>query len=363
MKKITFYIILSLIMVTTSCDRIFQFGGEQELDGFGNQLNDQQLVIEAYINDMDTIQRVRLSKTLPLKSDEPIELVEDADVKVITNENTYQYQFVDSLGSYVAEFTGLPDINYQLEINYQGETYFSSAIMADLQQFEIDSIEIRKAIYDFSHFRYFDPDAPFRALDGEEILITKDENYEVQDTLLGNKAIVHNVIYLDPDDNTYLTDYQYGDLAEFWFSPQPYIIDAAREGEVMNVFKIYLYAKESQIEQNYYRFDVKRFGRSWLQPGQIIVANDFAIGENISGIEFPGYFVVGDEVEFSMHGISLEAYNFYTSLQNTIQNDGGGFSPPPGNPVTNIFDAEGNPALGFFEVSRVARVTRIVQGD
>jgi hypothetical protein len=354
---------LVIFIALSSCDRIFQFGGEQELDGFGNQLDDPRLVIEAYINDMDTVQMVRLSKTLPLKSDEPIELVEDATIKVTTNGITYEYQYVDSLNSFAAKFTGEPDVNYQLEIDYQGKTYRSSAVMANLQQFEIDSIEIRKGIYDFSHFRYFDPDAPFRDLDGEEILITKDENYEIQDTLLGNKAIVHNVIYLDPEDNTYLEDYKYGDLAEFWFSPQPYIINAAQEGEVMNVYKIYLYAKESQIDQNYYRFDIKRFGRSWLQPGQIIVANDFAIGENISGIEFPGFFVVGDEVEFSMYGISLEAYNFYTSLQNTINNDGGGFSPPPGNPVTNIFDEDGKPALGFFEVAKVARVTKIVQGE
>ena len=361
MKHLVIYFLILIFL--SSCDRIFQFGGEQELDGFDNQLNMPRLVVEAYINDMDTVQTVRLTKTLPLKSNDPIELVNDATVTITTDENTFVYQYIDSLSSYAAKFTGEPDVNYLLEINYQGNTFLSSAVMANLQQFEIDSIEIRKGIYDFSHFRYFDPDAPFRDLDGEEILITKDENYEVQDTLLGNKAIVHHVIYLDPVNNTYLADYQYGDLAEFWFSPQPYIINAAQEGEVMNVYKIYLYAKESQIDQNYYRFDIKRFGRSWLQPGQIIVANDFAIGENISGIEFPGFFIAGDEVEFSMYGISLEAYNFYTSLQNTINNDGGGFSPPPGNPVTNIFDEDGNPALGFFEVSRVARVTKNVQGE
>jgi hypothetical protein len=59
----------------------------------------------------------------------------------------------------------------------------------------------------------------------------------------------------------------------------------------------------------------------------------------------------------------LEAYNFYTSLLNTIQNDGGGFSPPPGNPVTNIFDQDGNPALGFFEVARLAKLTKTIQGQ
>jgi len=360
MKKLPLYLLF--ILALTSCDRVFEFGGEQTLDGFGNELDEPRLVIEAYINDMDTIQTVLLTKTLTLKSDEPIATVEDATVTVTTEDNVYNYSFVDSLDLFAAKYTGAPNVNYQLEVNYQGKIYRSSAVMADLQQFDIDSIEIRNAVFGLGHFRFFDPNAPFLDFSGEEILITKNTNYEIKDTLLGFNPIVHNVIYVNPRDNTYLADYYYGDLAEFWFSPEPYIINSAEVGQVMNIYQIYLYAKESQIDKNYYRFDVKRFGRSWRQPGQILIADDFVIGANISGVNFPGFFVEGDVVEFNMYGISLEAFNYYETLQNTINNDGGGFSPPPGNPVTNIFDEEGNPGLGLFEVSRMARVIKTIQG-
>lgn len=344
-----------------SCDRFLEFGGEESLDGFDPQLNEPRLVIEAYINDVDTIQRVKLSKTVNLKSDESIEIVQDAEVTVSTSEGIMEYNYVDSLQEYIAQYTGIPDVNYFLEVNWQNKTFTAQAEMANLQQFEIDSIEIRKAKFDFSHWRYFDPEAPFSDYEDEEILLTKDDSYEINDTLPGGRTTVHHVIYLDPRDNTFLTEYKYGDLAEFWFGPEPYVINAAEEGEIMNVYKIFMYAKESQIEENYYRFDVKRFGRSWLQPGQIIVADDFAVGENIDGIEFPGYFVQGDAVQFYMYGISREAYNYYTSLLNTMQNDGGGFSPPPGNPITNIQDENGDPGIGFFEVARVASIEKIVE--
>jgi len=361
MKNLLIYLLF--ILGLTSCDRIFEFGGEQTLDGFGNEMDEPQLVIEAYINDLDTVQTVYLSKTLSLKSLEPIEIVDDATITVTTQDNVYNYSYVDSLNLFAAKYTGEPNLNYQLKVDYQGQTFRSSAVMADLQDFEIDSIEIRNAVFGLGHFRFFDPNAPFTNFAGEEILITKNTNYEIRDTLLGFNPIVHNAIYINPRNNTYLADYYYGDLAEFWFSPEPYIINSAEEGEVMNVYQIYLYAKESKIDRNYYRFDVKRFGRSWRQPGQIITADDFVIGENISGINFPGFFIEGDIVEFNMFGISLEAYNYYETLQNTINNDGGGFSPPPGNPVTNIFDEEGNPGLGIFEVSRVARLTKAIRDN
>ena len=367
MKK---YILFLIPLLLFSCDRFFEFGGEEILDGFDNQLNDDKLVIEALITDVDTIQAIKLSQDINLKSENTIPVVSEALVQVSTDKETYIFEYVDSLMAFVANFRGIPNVDYHMEVKWKNKTYTAQAEMADLQQFDIDSIEIRKAVFDINHWRWFDPNAPFREefkddtiRSRKEILITKDDNYEYTDTLPGGKIITHNTIYINPKDDGFLEGYKYGDLAEFWFGPDPYIINAAEKGKVINVYKIYLYAKESKVERNYYRFDVKRFGRSWLQPGQIIVADDYAVKENISGIEFPGYFVPGDEVEFFMYGISKEAYNYYTSLLNTIQNDGGGFSPPPGNPVTNIHDEEGMPGLGFFEVARVAKLKKIVPGN
>jgi hypothetical protein len=63
-----------------------------------------------------------------------------------------------------------------------------------------------------------------------------------------------------------------------------------------------------------------------------------------------------------MYGISRNAYNFYLSLQSVLQNDGGNYSSIPGNPATNVFDDTGKPALGYFEVNKVASVKKIVKG-
>lgn len=368
MKKLI-YIGLVLIL-GTGCDRFLEFGGEEVLDEFDNRKVQEQLVVEGLITDMDTIQTIRVSKTNKLNSDLVGNTVSEATVQVLAQGETIPFDFVDSLQAYVARFKGIQGVTYRLEVEWQDKQFHATSEMADLQEFSVDSIEVRKAIFDFNHFRWFDLDAPFRqrfnnvadpAL--KQILITQDDDYEFTDTLPGGRLIKHSTIYVDPADGSFLEGYKYGDLAEFWFGPNPYVINAAEPDKVMNVYKIYLYSQESQIETNYYRFDVKRNGRSWLQPGQIIVADDFAIGENIAGIEFPGYFVEGDQVEFFMYGISREAYNFYTSLLNTMQNDGGGFSPPPGNPVTNIYDEAGNPGLGFFEVARVAYQQRIISGQ
>lgn len=360
MKKIILYI--TAIVLFASCDRFLEFGGEEVLDEYDLKIT-PQLVIQGMIVDEDTLQTVRLSLTKILNGKADNTAVSDALVLVSTGDEVIHYEYVDSLKLYAANFKAEPHVEYTLEVTWQEQKYIARESLADLQHFEIDSIEIRKANYDITHWRYFDQETPFRDYNGQPIVIATDPSRTIQDTLLGNEPIEHNVVYVDPQSHEFLEEYQYGDLGEFWFGAEPYIINAAQSGEMMNVYKIYMYAKESKVESNYYRFDVKRKGNSWLQPGQLIIADDFALEENIDGIEFPGYFVDGDEVEFIMYGISRRAYNFYLSLQSVLQNDGGNFSSIPGNPPTNIYDEEGNPGLGYFEVNRVARVKKVVKSE
>ncbi len=361
MRKIFIYI--SIITLLTGCDRFFEFGGEEVLDDYDLGI-EPKLVVEAMITEQDTIQAIRLSTTRSMYDKDQNLLVKNALVQVIGGGELYDYEYIDSVGLYLAQFKGMPQIEYVLEIDWNGKNYTARETMADLQHFEIDSIEIKKAVFDITHWRYFDMDTPFRSYRDKEILITVNPDYTIEDTLIGGVAFQHHVVYANPDNTSeVLETYKYGDLAEFWFGGDPYIIDAAREDRLMNVYKVYLHASESQIESNYYRFDIKRKGKSWLHPGQLIIANDFALRENISGIEFPGYFVEGDEVEFIMYGISRKAYNFYLSLQSVLQNDGGNFSSIPGNPQTNVFDEEGVPALGYFEVNKVATVKKVILAD
>lgn len=359
MKNLSILILTMFLL--TSCDRFLEIGGEEVLDELAIGV-EPKLVVEAMVTDLDTFQVVKLSTTKSLYAANQNRTVKNATVQVKGGGETHIYQYVDSLGSYLARFQGKPGVEYNLEIIWDGKRYSARETMADLQQFKIDSIEIRKAKYDFYHWRYFDPEAPFRSFKDQDILISLNPEYPTTDTLIGGTVYNHNAVYINPmNKKEVLATYKYGDLAEFWFGGEPYVIQAASEERVMNVYKVYLHSKESQVESNFYRFDIKRKGKSWLHPGQIIVANDFAIGANISGIEFPGYFVEGDEVEFIMYGISRQAYNFYLSLQSVLQNDGGNFSSIPGNPPTNVFDQEGRPALGYFEVNKVASVKRIVK--
>jgi hypothetical protein len=357
MKKLNLYFLLLLLL--TSCDRFFEIGGEEILDDLAIGV-EPKLVVEAIVTEQDTFQVVRLSTTSSIYGANQERVVKNATVNVRGGGENHPFQFQESAGAYVAEFKGKPGVEYTLEVNWNGKKFTARETMADLQHFDIDSIEIKKAMYDFYHWRYLDPEAPFRSFRNQEILITINPEYTTTDTLLGGAVFEHNVVYLHPGNREeVIATYKYGDLAEFWFGGDPYVIEAASEN-IMNVYKIYLHATESQVESNFYRFDIKRNGKSWLHPGQLFIANDFAIGANIRGIEFPGFFVEGDEAEFIMYGISRQAYNFYVSLQSVLRNDGGNYGSIPGNPPTNVFDENGRPALGYFEVNKVASVKKIV---
>jgi hypothetical protein len=58
-----------------------------------------------------------------------------------------------------------------------------------------------------------------------------------------------------------------------------------------------------------------------------------------------GYYI-------EMHSLTKEAYEFYQSLLQQFRTDGGGYSPSPASPPTNM----DNGALGFFRASAVSRV-------
>ena len=53
-----------------------------------------------------------------------------------------------------------------------------------------------------------------------------------------------------------------------------------------------------------------------------------------------------------MHSITKEAYDYYKALIQQFKTDGGGYSPSPASPPTNL----DNGALGFFRASAVNRV-------
>ena len=53
-----------------------------------------------------------------------------------------------------------------------------------------------------------------------------------------------------------------------------------------------------------------------------------------------------------MHSLTKEGYDYYKVLIQMFKTDGGGYSPSPASPPTNM----DNGALGFFRASAVNRV-------
>ena len=129
-------------------------------------------------------------------------------------------------------------------------------------------------------------------------------------------------------------------------------------------FKIpLLYFKEPKIEQNYYLFITFGLNRAW--PYSIL--SDEYLKDYVNGLDVckgisPDYWMTAyprtnadgsmDDYFIEMHSLTQDAYDYYKSLLNQFRTDGGGYSPSPASPPTNL----DNGALGFFRASSVNRV-------
>ncbi|SIS95367.1 DUF4249 family protein [Belliella pelovolcani] len=83
------------------------------------------------------------------------------------------------------------------------------------------------------------------------------------------------------------------------------------------------------------------------------------------GFELGGFpFREGDRVRLELFRLNRDAYDYLNQLVGLLFNDGGLFSPPPQNPVSNIrpVDGEGN-VLGYFMVSPYLGATVNINPD
>ena len=127
-----------------------------------------------------------------------------------------------------------------------------------------------------------------------------------------------------------------------------------------------IYFREPEDQKNYYMFN---FGSDDLfnilygtsQVWNFSILNDeflpgYIKGFNIddgaspTGHEDFFYFEEGDSVRIRMLSLSKQAYEYYKSLIEQFENDGGAYSPTPSTPPTNL---SGN-ALGYFRTSAVS---------
>ncbi|MDP3912633.1 MAG: DUF4249 domain-containing protein [Bacteroidota bacterium] len=119
-----------------------------------------------------------------------------------------------------------------------------------------------------------------------------------------------------------------------------------------------IYFKEPQNERNYYLFKTQAV-YGW--PYSIL--SDEYLNSYVNGLDVckgvtPDYWLTNypydhtDSYFIEMHSITNEGYEYYKALIQQFKTDGGGYSPSPASPPTNL----DNGALGFFRASAVNRV-------
>lgn len=124
-----------------------------------------------------------------------------------------------------------------------------------------------------------------------------------------------------------------------------------------------IYFKEPKNERNYYLFITQAPDGVW--PYSIL--SDEFLKEYVNGLDVckgnsPDYWINAyphangdgsmDDYFIEMHSMTKEAYNYYHALIQQFRTDGGGYSPSPASPPTNM----DNGALGFFRASAVNRI-------
>ncbi len=85
------------------------------------------LVVEGWLTDQDTIQQVRLSRTVSFESENSSTLVNNATVYIRSNQESYELSHSKN-GIYLSEieFAGIAGRSYWLEVSLEGKTIFSN---------------------------------------------------------------------------------------------------------------------------------------------------------------------------------------------------------------------------------------------
>ena len=111
--------------------------------------------------------------------------------------------------------------------------------------------------------------------------------------------------------------------------------------------------------KNYYLFITPEDNYGWAYS----ILNDEYLKSYVNGLdvckgESPDYWLTNypydymDSYYIEMHSLTKEGYDYYRALIQQFRTDGGGYSPSPASPPTNL----DNGALGFFRASAYNRV-------
>jgi hypothetical protein len=121
-----------------------------------------------------------------------------------------------------------------------------------------------------------------------------------------------------------------------------------------------LYGKIPFLDDNNYRIRIIRNDTLLNRRSDYLLFDD-SFGTSIldRGFQLGGFsFRDGDQVRLELFRLNQDAYDYLSQLVNLLFNDGGLFSPPPQNPVSNIYSFNGEDAvLGYFIVSSYLSAT------
>ncbi|MFN3800513.1 DUF4249 domain-containing protein [Belliella pelovolcani] len=153
--------------------------------------------------------------------------------------------------------------------------------------------------------------------------------------------------------------------------PPPSLDSITYEFKDQRVFReegyyLTLYGDIPFTQENNYRIRIIRNDTLLNRRTDYLLFDD-TFGTQIlnRGFELGGFpFREGDRVRLELFRLNRDAYDYLNQLVGLLFNDGGLFSPPPQNPVSNIHpvNGEGN-VLGYFMVSPYLGATVNINPD
>ncbi|GGZ31498.1 hypothetical protein GCM10007049_25840 [Echinicola pacifica] len=117
-------------------------------------------------------------------------------------------------------------------------------------------------------------------------------------------------------------------------------------------------------EDNFYRIRVNRNDTLLTGRSDYLLFDDtFGTAAFENGFELESIpFRKGDEARLSVYRLNESAYDYLQGMLGLLYNDGGLFTPPPQNPISNIELLDGDrPALGYFMVGSVKHISRVIE--
>jgi hypothetical protein len=127
-------------------------------------------------------------------------------------------------------------------------------------------------------------------------------------------------------------------------------------------YYIFFFGKVPPGRTNYFRFKVFENDSLYNDRSDLLAQNDEFLPDTLSNIRFGYPFSQGDTVKLEMYTLNQEMYQYYLELITLLYNDGGLFSPPPQNPVSNIRNLSNSdqPPLGYFQVASITSDTIVI---